>query len=77
MQVVELDLGTVVPSMSGPKRPHDRVPVQNMKADFRQCLTYKVCAQSGTVLAIACVSHTVLLKVLTAVGLLCLALVGH
>lgn len=40
--VVELDLGSVVPSMSGPKRPHDRVPVEDMKADFRLCLTNKV-----------------------------------
>ena len=36
--VYELDLVNVVPSMSGPKRPHDRVPVSNMKADFGQCL---------------------------------------
>ena len=36
--VYELDLSTVVPSMSGPKRPHDRVPVSNMKSDFSQCL---------------------------------------
>ena len=36
--VYELDLAKVVPSMSGPKRPHDRVPVSEMKADFGQCL---------------------------------------
>lgn len=36
--VYELDLAKVVPSMSGPKRPHDRVPVSDMKADFGQCL---------------------------------------
>lgn len=33
-RVVELDLSTVVPSLSGPKRPHDRVSVSNMKEDF-------------------------------------------
>ncbi|XP_064472170.1 cytoplasmic aconitate hydratase-like isoform X3 [Ornithodoros turicata] len=41
-QVVELDLATVVPSLSGPKRPQDRVPVESMKEDFLQCLTNKV-----------------------------------
>jgi len=41
-QVVELDLGTVVPCCSGPKRPHDRVPVTEMKTDFTLCLDNKV-----------------------------------
>ncbi|XP_042904296.1 cytoplasmic aconitate hydratase isoform X2 [Parasteatoda tepidariorum] len=41
-QVVELDLSTVVSSVSGPKRPHDRVPVQDMKQDFKSCLINKV-----------------------------------
>lgn len=41
-EVVTLDLATVVSSVSGPKRPHDRVPVADMPADFRQCLTNKV-----------------------------------
>uniref|UniRef100_A0A182J569 Cytoplasmic aconitate hydratase n=1 Tax=Anopheles atroparvus TaxID=41427 RepID=A0A182J569_ANOAO len=41
-QVVELDLATVVTSVSGPKRPHDRVSVSEMQQDFRQCLTNKV-----------------------------------
>jgi len=41
-EVVELDLGTVVPSCSGPKRPHDRVPVADMKEEFVKCLTHKV-----------------------------------
>merc|ERR1719427_1664845 len=40
-QVVELDLGTVVPSCSGPKRPHDRVPVSDLQEEFRTCLTHK------------------------------------
>jgi aconitate hydratase len=31
---MELDLSTVKPSVSGPKRPHDRVEVDNMKKDF-------------------------------------------
>jgi aconitate hydratase len=40
--VVELDLSTVVPSCSGPKRPHDKVAVQDMKVDFNSCLTSPV-----------------------------------
>ncbi|KAB2865149.1 MAG: aconitate hydratase AcnA, partial [Bauldia sp.] len=33
-QVVELDLGTVVPSVAGPKRPQDRIELQNLKSNF-------------------------------------------
>ncbi|MEQ2250793.1 Aconitate hydratase mitochondrial [Ilyodon furcidens] len=40
-QVVELDLGTVVPCCSGPKRPQDRIPVSEMKTDFESCLGAK------------------------------------
>lgn len=41
-QVVTLDLATVVSCVSGPKRPHDRVSVSDMKTDFLQSLTNKV-----------------------------------
>lgn len=41
-QVITLDLSTIVTSVSGPKRPHDRVSVSEMHTDFRQCLTNKV-----------------------------------
>ncbi|CAG5129079.1 unnamed protein product, partial [Candidula unifasciata] len=41
-EIVELDLSTVVPCCSGPKRPHDRVPVSEMKEDFHKCLINKV-----------------------------------
>ncbi|XP_013133424.1 PREDICTED: cytoplasmic aconitate hydratase-like isoform X2 [Papilio polytes] len=41
-EVVELDLATVVTSVSGPKRPQDRVSVSVMKKDFNDCLTNKV-----------------------------------
>ena len=37
-EVHELDLVNVVPSLSGPKRPHDRVAVSEMKSDFHSCL---------------------------------------
>ena len=46
-QVLELDLSTVVPSLSGPKRPHDRVAVTDMKSDFLQCLQNKVWPESN------------------------------
>ncbi|MBW3640316.1 MAG: aconitate hydratase AcnA, partial [Actinobacteria bacterium] len=35
---VELDLSTVVPSLAGPKRPQDRVPLADAKAMFRTAL---------------------------------------
>lgn len=41
-KVIELDLSEITPSTSGPKRPHDRVPVSEMKLDFAQCLENKV-----------------------------------
>uniref|UniRef100_A0A8C2FTA3 Cytoplasmic aconitate hydratase n=1 Tax=Cyprinus carpio TaxID=7962 RepID=A0A8C2FTA3_CYPCA len=40
-QVVELDLSTVVPCCSGPKRPQDKVTVSEMKQDFKMCLGAK------------------------------------
>ncbi|EDW80620.2 uncharacterized protein Dwil_GK11469 [Drosophila willistoni] len=39
---VTLDLSTVVTSVSGPKRPHDRVSVTSMFQDFKSCLTSPV-----------------------------------
>ena len=33
-QTVELDLGTVTPSLAGPKRPQDRIPLPKMKEEF-------------------------------------------
>ncbi|XP_055677417.1 cytoplasmic aconitate hydratase-like [Lutzomyia longipalpis] len=41
-KIVTLDLSTVVTSVSGPKRPHDRVAVSEMQLDFRSCLTNKI-----------------------------------
>ncbi|MEW5960047.1 MAG: aconitate hydratase AcnA [Chloroflexota bacterium] len=37
-----LDLGEVEPSLAGPKRPQDRVPLAEMKQAFRMALTTKV-----------------------------------
>jgi len=39
---MELDLATVDACVSGPKRPHDKVAVSNMPADFQSCLTSPV-----------------------------------
>jgi aconitate hydratase len=35
---LSLDISTVEPSLAGPKRPQDRVPLRQMKADFRAAL---------------------------------------
>ncbi len=37
-QVVELDLGTVEPSVAGPRRPQDRVPLSKVKESFEAVL---------------------------------------
>jgi aconitate hydratase A / 2-methylisocitrate dehydratase len=37
-QVVELDLGDVEPSLAGPRRPQDRVPLSNAKRSFVDAL---------------------------------------
>ncbi len=41
-KVVTLDMGTVEPSLAGPKRPQDRVPLAAMKTSFRNSLTAPV-----------------------------------
>lgn len=46
-QTVELDLKTVVPCCSGPKRPQDKVAVSDMKKDFESCLGAKVGPQEA------------------------------
>ncbi|XP_022926869.1 aconitate hydratase [Cucurbita moschata] len=39
---IELNLSDVEPCISGPKRPHDRVPLKEMKADWHACLDNRV-----------------------------------
>lgn len=39
---VELDLAQVVPCCSGPKRPHDKVALNQMKEDFTECMSATV-----------------------------------
>ncbi|MFK8112910.1 MAG: aconitate hydratase AcnA [Rubripirellula sp.] len=38
-KVVSLDLGTVEPSLAGPKRPQDRIALKDMKQSFNDSLT--------------------------------------
>ncbi|MCO8120730.1 aconitate hydratase AcnA [Stieleria sp. TO1_6] len=38
-KTLSLDLGTVEPSMAGPKRPQDRIALANMKSAFNKSLT--------------------------------------
>jgi aconitate hydratase len=40
--VVELDLGSVEPSLAGPKRPQDRIAMRDLKNKFRSLLTAPV-----------------------------------
>src|SRR5881394_2344101 len=37
-EVLELDLGTVLPSVAGPRRPQDRVELRSVKQNFRSSL---------------------------------------
>ncbi|KAI4873103.1 hypothetical protein NFI96_018788, partial [Prochilodus magdalenae] len=40
-EVIEINLSSIVPCVSGPKRPQDRVRVTCMKEDFSSCLNEK------------------------------------
>ncbi len=44
--VIELDLGTVTPSLAGPKRPQDRIEIGKVKAKFTE-LFAKPAAENG------------------------------
>lgn len=56
-KTVSLNLSTVEPSMAGPKRPQDRVPLASMKKAFNESLTAPVGA-SGFGLAPEALSRT-------------------
>jgi len=49
---IELDLSTVEPSLAGPKRPQDRVPLHLSKKMFREALSADL-ERTGTVAAVA------------------------
>ncbi len=42
LDVLELDLGSIEPSLAGPKRPQDRIPLAHLQSAFRQALTAPV-----------------------------------
>ncbi len=46
-EYLELDLSTVVPSISGPKRPQDRIELTNAKEQFRSDLNHYVAADAN------------------------------
>ncbi len=48
-EYIELDLGSIVPSLAGPKRPQDRVALSAAKAGFREVLSAYVGAGTATV----------------------------
>jgi aconitate hydratase len=48
---LELDLSTVVPSMAGPKRPQDRVPLSQSKAMYRESLATQLATQAAAATA--------------------------
>ncbi|XP_013908401.1 PREDICTED: iron-responsive element-binding protein 2-like, partial [Thamnophis sirtalis] len=41
-KIIHINLGSITPYVSGPKRAQDRVAVTNMKSDFQACLSEKV-----------------------------------
>jgi aconitate hydratase len=56
-QTVRLDLASIEPSLAGPKRPQDRVPLSQVKSDFHASLTAPV-AQRGFALSEAALQNT-------------------
>ena len=56
-KVLSLDLGSIEPSLAGPKRPQDRVPLGGMKESFRKALRAPV-AERGFALDEAGVART-------------------
>ena len=58
---LELDLSKVEPSLAGPKRPQDRVPLSAMKETFKKALSAPV-AERGYALDEAAASKTVDIK---------------
>ena len=41
-KTLDLDLASVEPCISGPKRPHDKVPLSVQPGEFKEVLTNKV-----------------------------------
>lgn len=62
VQVMEINLSSVVPYVSGPKRPQDRVAVSSMKEDFQCCLDQKVDGIKTHTYTLSLLALTVTLK---------------
>ena len=60
-EVIELDLTQIVPSLAGPKRPQDRVPLTLMKKQFMESLANPV-AERGYGLSVQEITKTAVLK---------------
>ncbi len=60
-QTVKLDLGSVVPSLAGPKRPQDRVALADMQKSFRAALSAPV-AERGYALGDEALTRTAVVK---------------
>jgi len=52
-QTIELDLSTIEPSLAGPKRPQDRVPLAHAKVKFQQALSLMLAERKSKVPAVA------------------------
>jgi len=59
--IVELDISTIESSLSGPKRPQDRISLSNMKSEFEKALTTSV-KERGFELASAQLTKTSVIK---------------
>ncbi len=46
-EMLELDMGTVVPCLAGPKRPQDRIPLTETKSSFGRTLAEYVAPDAG------------------------------
>ncbi|MEP6834146.1 MAG: aconitate hydratase AcnA [Gemmatimonas sp.] len=65
---LELDLSTVVPSLAGPKRPQDRVPLSESKAMYREALAAQLALTPAT--APAAIAPTINHKVAAEVAVM-------
>jgi aconitate hydratase len=52
-QVLELDLGSVVPSLAGPKRPQDRIDLPTVRKSFRSAFSEALPKEQGAAAAVA------------------------
>jgi aconitate hydratase len=53
-KVLELDMGTVVPALAGPKRPQDRIDLSNMKSQWHSTLVDTFGKEAGQISEQAC-----------------------